>query len=119
MKPHIVVVLVLLFAFVIGAIFTAVGTEKAKRLYDKGHTVGEKLGFERGYVTCYNVLGLNWLGSRERFAGFAREYGSLHNTPWEKFTVEEKVVIAMYGGSGSKLEPEEIAEWARKYGRAD
>lgn len=86
-------------------------------LYDKGFESGERRGFEEGYLNCYQGLGLQWLGSAQRFLGFQKEYGNLHNTPWEKFTIEEKVVIAMYGGSGSKLEPEEVTEWSKKYGR--
>ena len=92
------------------------GQFQATKIYDNGFTSGERQGFEAGYINCYNGLGLQWLGSRQRFAEFSREYGNIHNTPWEKFTIEEKVTIAMYGGSGSTLEVKELAEFIANYG---
>ena len=89
----------------------------ARNHYDRGFQAGGRVGFEKGYIDCYNSLGMHWLGSYDRFREFSAEYGNLHNTPWGLLTIEEKVTIAMYGGSGSKLEPEEIEEWAGKYGR--
>ncbi len=86
------------------------------KIYDDGFDAGEQQGFQEGYATCYQGLGMNWLGHYKRFMDFQQEYGSIHNTPWAEFTIEEKVTIAMYGGSGSKLEPEEIEEWVGKYG---
>jgi len=85
-------------------------------IYDRGIMAGERTGFNEGYAMCWNGLGMNWIGSRDRFQEFSKEYGNIHNTPWNSFSIEEKVTIAMYGGSGSKLEQEEIEEWASKYG---
>jgi len=42
-------------------------------------------------------------------------YDTIHDTPWNEFTIEEKAAIAMYGGSGSKLSKEEIKEFEGKY----
>ncbi len=106
--------ILLMIAFVSGVMTS--GIKLNREMYDKGFKAGERQGYEAGYLNCYQGLGLQWLGSAQRFLGFQREYGSLHATPWEKFTIEEKFTIAMYGGSGSKLELEEIAEWAEKYG---
>lgn len=58
-----------------------------------------------------NIWGKIWAKSK------SLGYDNPHNTPWSEFTIEEKATIAMYGGSGSKLEPEEIDEWAGKYGK--
>jgi len=54
-----------------------------------------------------------------RQKSFVLGYDNVHNTPWNEFTIEEKVVIAMYGGSGSKLSKEEIEEFKRKYANPD
>lgn len=85
-------------------------------VHDKGVEAGKRTGFDKGYIACYNGLGMNWLGSHNRFMEFTKKYGNLHNTPWNELMIEEKFTIAMYGGSGSKLEPEEVEEWASKYG---
>lgn len=86
-------------------------------IYDRGFKAGEEEGFKKGWAQSWDELGMHWIGSYSRFIGFVKEYGSIHNTLWSKFTIEEKVTIAMYGGSGSKLELEEIEEWSKKYGR--
>ena len=91
-------------------------TTTYQEIYDGGFHAGLQEGFQVGYQHCWNGVGLKWFGSYERFGKFAQEYGSIHNTPWKEFTIEEKATIAMYGGSGSKLEQDEINEWVNKYG---
>jgi len=92
------------------------GGQLCNAMYWQGYKLGETEAFNMGYQICWNSFGMHWLGSRERFLGFQKEYGNIHNTPWDKFTIEEKCVIAMYGGSGSKLKGEELREFAGKYG---
>lgn len=84
--------------------------------YDNGMDAGKRIGREEGQASMWDSLGMHWLGSRQRFVGFMKEYGSIHNTPWNKFKVEEKFVIAIYGGSGSKLDVNEFQEAMLKYG---
>ena len=120
-KSDIFCILCLVVIFLAGGI---VAIQTGKSLYtatditinDAGYEEGEYKGNNDGFVNCYETLGMHWLGSRERFLGFQNEYGNIHNTPWDKFTIEEKCVIAMYGGSGSKLKGEELREFAGKYG---
>lgn len=116
-----------LLIMVIGAIAVCSGytlrghldaeSDRWLEIYDRGFKAGEKEGFTKGWSQSWRELGMHWIGSYSRFLAFVEENGSIHNTLWSKFTIEEKVVIAMYGGSGSKLEPEEIEEWSDKYGR--
>ena len=89
---------------------------RAERMYDKGFTAGKSDGFQEGYKSCWVTTGMSWIDPHQRFLGFSEEYGNIHNTPWDKFALEEKVVIAMYGGSGSKLNENEIKEFEERYG---
>ena len=93
--------------------------KQGEGLYDKGVAAGERIGFDEGYRVCWNSLGMNWLGSYDRFREFSAEYGNLHNTPWEKFTLNQKVTIAMYGGSGSKLSQKETEEFISLYSESE
>lgn len=88
-------------------------------VYSEGLDAGERMGFDKGYLSCWNGAGMNWLGSYNRFLEFSKEYGNIHNTPWDKFAIDEKAVIAMYGGSGSTLSVEELTEFIAKYGPAN
>lgn len=127
-KTMIGAIAVLICVMMIGGLGYQIGsTEMSKstsevaaewsEVYDKGFEAGEIEGFDDGYANCWSGLAMNWLGSYGRFVGFTKRYGSIHETPWNEFVIEEKVTIAMYGGSGSKLEKAEVAEWAAKYGR--
>lgn len=95
----------------------AKGDVTSLMLYDKGFEAGEREGFGKGYLSCYNGFGMNWIGSYNRFIELSQKYGSIHDTPWDEFVLEEKAVICMYGGSGSKMNHREIQEWVDKYSR--
>jgi len=93
------------------------GQFQATKIYDNGLVAGKVMGFQEGYKVCWVQMGMQWIDSHQRFLGFTNQYGNIHNTPWDKFTIEEKTVIAMYGGSGSKLNENEIKEFEAKYER--
>jgi len=116
MKANLAIVCVVLTIGVVVCCLLNSGQILARQHHDRGFKAGECIGFDKGYRECWNSLGMRWLGSHNRFLAFTKKYGMIHETPWQEFTIEEKVTIAMYGGSGSKLELEEIEEWANKYG---
>lgn len=108
--------------FILGSISTSFiligeGRRQAVVLYNKGFVAGERVGFDNGFIACHNNLGMWWRDSAVRFNEFIKKYGSIHNTPWNELTIEEKAIIAMYGGSGSKLENNEIQEFKERYAK--
>ena len=116
MREILIIILCVLICVAISAVVVLGAMNGMNRCYDNGLQAGERIGFDKGFSTCYNELGIHWLASYNRFFIFAQEYGNIYNTPWAKFTDEEKIVIAMYGGSGSKLSKEVFGKLINKYG---
>lgn len=44
------------------------------------------------------------------------QHGSLHDTPWKEFTIQEKMYLCAYGSSGNKLTKNDMTEVQKLYG---
>ncbi len=78
-----------------------------KRGYDKGHA--EKLEAIKVKVVHGSVWHTLWIK-------YGPEYGTIHNTPWEKFNIKEKMFLCAYGSTGNKMSVEDLTEVIANYG---
>jgi len=94
------------------------GDKESVILYNKGFEAGNARGFQEGYRVYFTSFPtMHWVELNNNFVDKIEKHGSIHNTPWNEFNLQEKVFIAMFGGSGSKLNEEEIKEFVNLYAK--
>lgn len=86
-------------------------------VYKQGLEAGETSGHKKGYMEAMNILRITqWCGSTvERFYEFRQKYGSLHNTPWKEFDIQEQMLLCAYGSPGNKFDDEGMAKIKKLY----
>jgi hypothetical protein len=70
-------------------------------------------GFDDGWDSCT----LSGSPTPEKnWSLYMTKYGSIKDTPWEEFTIKEKMLLCAYGSSGNKLSSRDMFKVFRKYG---
>lgn len=72
-------------------------------------------GFEVGYWEC----GMNGIVFGNRIADLQKEYGSMKDTPWNEFTIQEKMYLCAYGSPGNRMNHKDINQLILQYGPKD
>lgn len=99
-----------------------------------GYNLGSHIGYEKILIEKEIAVKLAYEeGLQKGMAGVKVEYGSpwhgiwskalslgypsVHDTPWNEFTIQEKMFLCAYGSPGNSLSDEEIGEIKEVYGQ--
>lgn len=105
---------VLLYSFTASAEKTETVIGEWQEVYDAGYSAGHRHGYNDAYNN-YIVIGAPNRG----FNQLIKEYGSIHDTPWNRFTRRQKVYLCIYGSPGNKLSEENLEWFTSTFGGGD
>jgi len=88
---------------IIGALLMIGSYELNKQAYEKGKQ-------ETARLTSIRLTQLY-----QQLYHRSKNYGSLHETPWSEFTIEEKMYLCAFGSSGNKFSQDDMGEIKEKY----
>lgn len=77
-----------------------------------GFCVGSVEGYKAGERSIFNAYG----NGQAHLTNLSIVYNSLHNTPWQVLTIQDKMFLCAYGSSGNKLNKQDLAEITKRYG---
>lgn len=73
-----------------------------------GYRQAEEFAFDQYLIHAH--------ASKCRRNALAMLHGSIKQTPWDEFTLQEKMLLCAYGSPGNKMSQEDIARIGEVYG---
>ena len=77
-----------------------------------GYIMGNDVGYKNG---CNDTL-FSGKFILSQWTKHTDRHGSIHNTPWNELSIQEKMYLCAYGSSGNKLSKQDLKEITEKYG---
>jgi len=83
-------------------------------MVDRAWNKGREEGVGVGYNRCLqDYAGPISIQTNIQFVG--QRYGSIHNTPWDQWTIQQKMYLCAFGSSGNKFNDRDMQKIKEKY----